>query len=312
MTCLDVGARGGFTHDLLAIGAAVDACGFEPDPDECQRLNRIAAAQPHPWRSLRFVPVALGREACSQTLHLYRRRGCSSLLEADVQLAGQFARAEYYQLDDRVALPVVPLDAAAAIYHLENAAYLKIDIQGLELEVLESAPRLVDHSLLVIRAEVSFLPLYKRQPTFADLDRYFRPRGFLVMGFPELHHWRRTTRTSHGRLARGPIPFSRGQLVHGDALYFRDPATLADDTARGVQLLLQAAFLALAYGYVDHAAAICARPTVARYIQAVFGFDIQAAFHQASRTLARRHRGAQWRQFWRDAGRLLRGDLTGH
>jgi len=90
--CLDIGAREGITPDLLPLAPAVEAYGFEPDPDECARLNQRFQAAPTPWRRVTFLPVALAGGGGERTLHFYRMRGGSSLLEADVTLAAQFAR----------------------------------------------------------------------------------------------------------------------------------------------------------------------------------------------------------------------------
>ena len=313
MPCLDAGARGGFTPDLLPIAPAVDACGFEPDLQECERLNRAAAAAAsHPWRSLRFLPIALGRDHGIRTLNLYLRRGCSSLLKADVTLAETFSRGDYYQLEGTVELQTMPLDAAAVEYDFTGAVFLKIDIQGAELEVFASAPRLLRERLLAIRTEISFIPLYQDQPLYCDIDTHLRAHGFIPMGFVELHHWRRSTQRKPPELAEGPMPYSRGQIVHGDVLYFRDPALMADDTPQAVQTLVQAAFLAMAYEYIDHAAAILTRPAVARYLHARYGFDVEGTLGDVSRCVAHRNRRAEWRRLWCSAKRLLRQEWSGY
>ncbi|MBI2925402.1 MAG: FkbM family methyltransferase [Verrucomicrobia bacterium] len=288
--CLDIGARQGITRDLLPIASAVDACGFEPDPTECQRLNERAAAEPGPWRSLRFASAALGAERGQRTLHLYRARGGSSLLEADLEIARQFARTENFICDGTVEVQTVPLDEAAREYDLEDAVFLKLDIQGAELEVLRSGPRLVGESLLALRAEVEFIPVYQGQPVFADVDALLRSAGFVAMGFVEMRHWRRTTRRRI-TFAKGPLPYSRGQLAHADVIYFRNPDSLRDDTPAAVERLLQAAFLALTYDCVDHAQAIFARPAVREYLLAKYGVAAEAELAKVSRSLA-------WRRWW--------------
>ena len=309
MTCLDIGARNGFTKDLLPLAPSVDACGFEPDLEECERLNRAAAEGSHPWRSLRFIPTALGKDHGTRTLNLYRRRGCSSLLKADVVLAETFSRGDYFQLDDTIEVSVMSLDAAAMAYGFTDAVYMKVDVEGAELEVFESGPQLLGEQILVIRTEVPFLPMLRGQPLYNDIDTLLRSRGFVPMGFLELHHWRRTTRRKLPELAEGPTPYSRGQIIHGDMLYFRDPASMADNTPQEIQALVKASFLALTYGYVDHAAAIITRPAVARYFQSTYGFDVKTALSDVSRNLAYQHCRAEWHHLWRDAKRLMRQSL---
>ncbi len=287
MTCLDVGARGGFTRDLLPIAPAVNAFGFEPDVQECERLNRAAEAGGHPWRSLRFVPIALAAEQSTRQLYIYRQRGCTSLFEADTDLAALYSRDDYFQLDGTAEVATMPLDEAASRYKVTDAAFLKIDIQGAELEVFSSGRSLLAGPLLAIRTEVSFVPIYKGQPLFADIDSELRRYGFVPMHFPELHHWRRTTKIKFPHLAEGPLPYSRGQMIHGDVLYFRHPETMPDDTQPAIERLLTAAFLAIVYEHIDHARAIFNRPAVSRHVEERYDVIATEALATISSRLAR-------------------------
>ena len=289
MTCLDVGARSGFVSDLLPIASAVNACGFEPDATECARLNANAEQGHHRWRSLRYLPVALGRSAETRELKLYRRRGCSSLLDADQQVAANFCRGDYYVNEGVASVDTLTLDGAAEQYGLTDAVYIKIDIQGGELEVFKSGSALLG-SMLAVRSEVSFIPVYKNQPLFGDVDALVRAFGFVPMGFTELHHWRRTTKTKHPALSNGLIPYSKGQVVHGDILYFRDPSQIKDRSEDGVGSLIKAALLAIAHEYIDHAAAIFARPAVSKVVRGQYAIDTDAALQAISRRVAKRDR----------------------
>lgn len=287
LICLDVGARRGFTADLLSLARAIDAIGFEPDREECDRLNEEARVDAHPWRSLRFIPVALGAAKGVRRLNIYRQRGCSSLLEADRDLAALFSRADYYELDDTIEVETEALDAASRAYSFEGASFLKLDIQGAELEVLSAAERLLTDSLLALRVEVSFLPIYKNQPLFTEVDGLLQRYGFMPQRFLELHAWRRTTRTKLPKLAEGSLPYSQGQMVHGDMLYFRHPEAMPDDGSEAIQALIKAALIAIAYGHLDHAAAIFKRPAVARQLSDRYQFDGTAALSHLSMDLAR-------------------------
>jgi FkbM family methyltransferase len=305
-TALDIGARGGFTQDLLPLAPYVDAIGFEPDVAECGRLNSAAGGHPDGGRSLRFVPTAVGRAADHRLLNLYSRRGCSSLLEANQELARDFGREDYFYLDGTVDVATSPLDDAAASYGFTDAVYMKIDIQGAELEAMQSGERLLEQSLLAIRTEVEFMPIYRDQPLYGDVERYVRQFGFVPMGFRELHHWRRTTRLKHPEMAPGPLPYSLGQVAHGDVLFFRDPRSLPQSSDEDVARLLKAAFLAMTYEYVDHAFAICSLPAVSRFLAERYGLSVPSMLTYVSNELARRHQRRQWRTRVTDARRKVR------
>ncbi|MDZ4852006.1 MAG: FkbM family methyltransferase [Pirellulaceae bacterium] len=68
----------------------------------------------------------------------------------------------------------VRLDDLDAISDID---LIKIDIQGGELTVLENAIRQLKN-VAVIQTEINFVELYKKQPLFADVDRFLRSQNF--------------------------------------------------------------------------------------------------------------------------------------
>lgn len=304
MTCLDVGARGGFTRDLLPLAPAVRAIGFEPEPDECARLNAQAAGS-SPWRELQFIPVALGKARELRRLNIYRQRGCSSLLEADVDLAARFGREEYYVLEGELTVPTTTADEAAAEHGFADAAFFKVDVQGAELEILSGSQHLLKDSLVALRLEVSFMPTYRNQPLLPDIDRALRPHGFEPMRFLELHPWRRYSKRKLPRLDDGAFPYSEGQLVHGDILYMKAEESIGEAGDRAIEQLIHAALLATAYGLIDHARAIFDRPRVKALLQDRFGFDAAEALRPVSGHLARNDRRLFGSRLRRHLRRLL-------
>lgn len=303
---IDIGARGGFTTDLAPIAAAVEAIGFEPEQEECGRLNALAETETRGFRSLRYVPTAVGRAAERRTLNIYRARGCTSLLTADRDFAKLFAREDYFILDGRVDVRVERLDDAAARFGFADSDYMKIDIQGAELEAIQSAPNLVSNALLAIRSEVEFAPLYLGQPMFADVDAELRSRGFMLARFPQMHAWRRGTRVRNDRRAPGPAPLSEGQLIHGDVLYFRRPETMQSATAAEQDRLIKLGLLAFAYGHLDLTAALFAMEPVAKRISDVATISAHALAAEVGAWHAKRRA----RQMRGEAASLLR-DLLG-
>jgi len=313
LTCLDVGARGGITSDLTILAPWVNAIGFEPDQTECDRLNEAARRGGHGWRSLRYIPTALGRDGESRQLHLYSKRGCSSLYEANTALARSFARQDYFHLDGTIPVETMALDVAATTYGFEEAAYLKIDIQGGELEVLQTGPRLLTDSMLAIRTEVELLPVYLNQPLFSELEQYLRQFDFVPIRFMELQHWRLGTRAKHPELAQGPIPYSRGQMVHGDVLFMR--GYLTPDACAPVEptTLIRLALLALAHEAVDYAALLLHQPHVAEHLQTRYGLtpgEVSRAITTISFRLAREYRQRVWLDRFKQAKRSVQQILN--
>ncbi len=295
MTCLDIGSRRGFVEDLLPIAPAIDAIGFEADKKECDRLNKLNSNTTIPWRSLKHLAIALGDGKKNQSLNIYNKKGCSSLLQADVELAESFSRGEYYKLVDNIELETIPLDKAAEKYNFTDAVYMKIDVEGTEINIINSGPLLLNNNILAIRTEVAFNPILKKQCTFKDVDGSLRSSGFIPMMFLDQHHWRRTTKVKLPRLSKGPLPYSKGQLINGDILYFKDPNIIPNTTSEDIKTLLNASFIALAYGFVDHALFLMQRPSVKEYLISKYNIEPENMISDISHDLASSYLKNKWK-----------------
>ena len=219
----------------------------------------------------------------------------SSFFRGDPEIGSLFDRSDYAVVDEELLIDTLPLDEAASRYKIDKAAFLKIDIEGAEHEVFRSAPKLLSGPLLGVRCEVSFFSIRPEQPLYPEIQTYLNDHGFLPMGFEELHEWRRRTRIKHALLAPGPIPYSRGQIIHGDMVFLRHPERMESSTEEGIEALLRAAFFALLYDYVDHAASILKRPAVKNYLTSIYKVDVDAELSQVTTALFKIFRRRLWR-----------------
>jgi FkbM family methyltransferase len=301
IVAVDAGARGGVDSDLLPIAFAVDVLGFEPDPQAFARLsssNRLSEG----WKSVRYLPAALAGASGQRTLHVPTDPEGASLLKPDPAIGTRFDKLQFFTGIREVPVDCVTLDAAIASASVGAPAYLKLDVEGAELEVLAVAPRTLG-SLVAVKTEVSFLPFRHGQALAGDVDAFLRARGFQPMDFLELSRWRRYGYVLHPHADGQPIPYSRGQIAHGDALYFRDPATVSDDDDAGRRRLLTIAAIALSFGFFDFAATILQRPRLAAELSERYKIDTGRVLAGASRLYGR----VVWRRaFWRH----VRGVVT--
>lgn len=67
----------------------------------------------------------------------------------------------------------------------EDVHFLKLDVQGGELDVLKGAVVLLKN-VLVIHAEVEFYPMYRDQPLFGDVSSFLFEHGFELFDLPKL------------------------------------------------------------------------------------------------------------------------------
>jgi FkbM family methyltransferase len=122
----------------------------------------------------------------------------------------------------------------ADVAGLQQIDFLKMDIQGAELMVLENSGDALD-PCVAIQLEASFVPLYENQPVFGDIDRWMRGRGFLPHCFVDVKCWSISPVIRDEDFRR---PFN--QLLECDIVYVRDPVALdrlADDALRKLALI---------------------------------------------------------------------------
>lgn len=297
LQCLDVGARGIPKDDLLNLAPAVELYGFEPDRGECERLNdRFARGTASPYRKIVYFPVALGKAAEKRTLFITAHKGASSLLAPMAEIGRQFRRDDYVTVESTCEIATLPLDDFLAANALHHVVHAKIDIEGAELEVLQTAPRLLASTLLSLRLEVSFLRTRAGQPGYGDIEVFLRDHHFIPMDFLELHYWRRMTRKHPAKRTKGFIPFSKGQVAHGDMLFFLSPEQVLQ---RPMELVLKSALIAMAFGYLDHAYHLITHSPVQKFLEDTFRISLEEEFAIVSNHVYKKQRRSRCMQLLR-------------
>lgn len=286
LVAVDVGARGGIVADLASIAFAVDAVGFEPDPEAFERLNS-AGGKAGPWRSVRYLPSAVAGRAGTHTLRIPSDPAAASLFAPIAEWGERLAKPQFFDLVREVQVECRTLDSALASAGVVAPAFLKLDVEGAEMDILEAAPKTVE-TLAAAKVEVAFLPLRQGQASMSHIDAFLRARGFVPFGFFDLAHWRRADTVVHPQAGTGDVPYSRGQIAHGDVLYVRDPKpVMVDDPV----LALRIAAVLLAYGYFDAAAEVFEAPAVDAWLVERHGLkrqDVARALAGASRRYGRK------------------------
>ena len=222
---LDVGARDGLHPLFRAIAPLVHALGVEPDREECARLQ--AEPPTVSWRSVRYLPFALGGSDGQATFHVCRSRGANSLYRPNHRWLSRFPDPARYEVVCTQTVPVRALDTLRQDPTLPIPPaidFIKLDIQGAELDVLQCARQILDREVVGLEVEVEFAPVYEGQPLFRDIDAFLASCGFSLFKLRRKSWVRRVC-------AERPA-VSAGQLIAADALYLRDPLTLEPEARR--------------------------------------------------------------------------------
>ncbi len=233
---VDCGARGESNHAFVSAFPGVQYIGFEADPSEAARV------QVDVKNGGRIFPVALGDSKASLPFYMTRNPACSSFLEPDPSLFSQFLDASSdIEIESQVELPVVKIDDYLPSMNVVSVDFMELDTQGSELSILVGSERFLKDTVLGLRIEVEFFPIYKDQPLFADVDTYARSHGFELFDLSR-HRYRR---------AGAPKGFPTiGQVVYGHAIYLKNYRLFQGDDAwlRILKLIMIADF----FGFKDY------------------------------------------------------------
>ena len=126
-TAIDVGAnRGYYSWALAAIAGRVEA--FEPNP------VLAAFARAKLGTKARIHNVALSDRHGPATLYVPRKKGGASL-----HIIGNLGDVYAHDAVDEIAVRLVPLDS----YGFRNVGFIKIDVEGSEIEVIAGARKII-------------------------------------------------------------------------------------------------------------------------------------------------------------------------
>lgn len=192
---------------LLSKGHA-SIVGFEPDQRALAELNRRKGAKET------YLPHAIG-DGNTHTLHACWAPGMTSLLKPNQDVLSMFHN--FGEFGRVVATHEIPTKRLDDIPETAALDYLKIDIQGAELMVLQHAEERLK-TAVVVQVELEFLPMYENQPLFMDVAKFLYDRGFVMHRFETLY----------SRTLKPVDPYTGlNQLLWGDGIFIRDITKLA-------------------------------------------------------------------------------------
>lgn len=172
---LDVGGwEGEYGTSLRSAGYSGRIVSFEPMAASFAELQAISSAD----RNWDVYPLALGSTTGTAMLNVAHDSKCNSFLPVQprsIEAApeSEFVGTEEVRVErlDRMWRDLVP-DGITP--------YLKLDVQGFELEVLEGASDSLG-AVAMIEAELSLVPVYARGPLWTEIVDYLDVRGFALV-----------------------------------------------------------------------------------------------------------------------------------
>ena len=198
----DIGANAGqFGVLLRKIGFDGKIISFEPLSDAREILLNISKNDPL-WQIA--LQTAIGEENGEIEIQIAGNSHSSSVLDM-LDTHVRAAPDSKYIGKEKVALRT--LDSIAPDYMDSNSiAFIKIDTQGYETQVMNGAKKLMSQ-IVGLQVEISLVPLYKGQCLFDEMLKKLKNDGFEL--------WSISTVFSDP---------NTGQLLQVDATFFRTPS----------------------------------------------------------------------------------------
>lgn len=166
---VDVGAfRGEWTRNVMPIFSDATFVMVEPQADKVELLSELAAKDPQ----VKFVQSLLGRE--SKEVEFFEMESGSSIYEEQT-VHPRVKKVYPMRLLDEVLKPWLPADEV----------FLKLDVQGAELDVLAGAQKTLENCSFIL-LEASVLSYNAGAPLLAEVIKYMETKDFLVFDVCDL------------------------------------------------------------------------------------------------------------------------------
>lgn len=218
MRITDVGANPINVPDydrLLQVGGC-EVWGFEPDQASFDALMAEPRSGTH-YLQRAVGPTGPGR------FYPHRLSGLGSLFPVRRESVTFLGKPQWTESRrDPIDMELIALDDLDDDV-LPRPDMLKIDIQGGELDVIRTGRTKLSQAVCIV-PEVRFYRIYEDEPLFGPLDVELHDQGFRFHTF----QFTKSRQIINSQNARLPYKTVRSQMMDGDAIYIRDPETIAE------------------------------------------------------------------------------------
>ena len=180
-TLVDIGARPERNsqprfHKIIEHFPSSEIIGFEIEKEVCDQMNSKAI------KGIKYFPFALGKKNEKRKLYITESPLCTSLYKPDEKLLNLYHELQYMNLKKETEIETITLDSFVDEYSINTIDFIKIDVQGAELDIFKGSTKLLNNVLKIV-CEVEFLPLYHDQPLFGDITQFLGQYNFMFNKF---------------------------------------------------------------------------------------------------------------------------------
>ena len=197
---LNIGANDGeYASSILDAGYDGRVISFEPIPSVWGRLKERASKQSARWSVM--PPVALSTFEGTAEFNVAGNLVSSSMFRMS---ASHVDAQPNSAIAETITVPVKKVDSYIDAIGDTSRAFMNVDVQGAEIDVLKGAERALSTIIVGVQVEMSIVPLYEGQALSNVVHEFLLSRGFEL--------WDVLPGFRHSRTLR---------LLQYDGIYFR-------------------------------------------------------------------------------------------
>jgi FkbM family methyltransferase len=178
---IDAGANvGAYAKAMASVLPEATIHCFEPAPATFDKLRQNTAR----LRNVRAYNLALGAQPATLPMFTCPMDESNSLLKSTAILQDSWAKT---RPTGQVQVEVSRLDDLLVREKAQGRLFIKVDVQGYEIELLKGATTALQQCVL-LQVEVSLVPLYENAPMLPEVWDYVSRSGLKFLMFDDLLH----------------------------------------------------------------------------------------------------------------------------
>lgn len=199
---IDIGGAGGIQLRWKNFEEYIRVIFVEPDERSYIDLKK---------HKFEVINKALWSNKGVKDFYLTKKFQTSSIYKPNREYLDQFPDSNRFNIVDIKKINVSKLDDI--VNNDTQPHFLKLDIQGAELEVLKGSKNTLN-KVLGLEVELNFKEIYKNIPLAHDVEIFLKSQGFVLIDYLTFFRWNRTSFDGYG------------EIIFGDALFLRTPETI--------------------------------------------------------------------------------------